>query len=468
MKNAALKTLLCSALLILPAMGKTRRSANHIIPDADFPGTGSLSVGYEGFLHSNEKGDDYFVQHLVPVELGVSEWLTITTGWADGMTLGLKGRILDEYNPVMPSLAIGVRDLFNSTTLARAGLDNDSPEVTSEVYLALSKGFDLITTRFHGGISSIPGSETEKFNGFFGVEKYFGGNFYLTFEGWTMYDRLNMALFGTFRFLPEKRGELYVGAVDLERLFFNQKSDLEMSFETDFDSDPVKPGICFGFTMNFNFPIGGQTQFRTLEDLYVEQRSEIEELRKSQDTLKDLLIDETLKRLELQSVVDSLGEVMPHIDTIPQYYEEIYARLLLYRRGYETKPFNPLIVRSVREEIFAFEDHAENSLIYLLQKGDRNVRLELDAVSLLGMMKSNKAVPFLLEKLGVVMDRKYKIEIISSLGMIGDRGATYALEQLVNSGDESVAIAAGEVLRSWEQGAPVSDSSTADEEFIIE
>lgn len=457
------------SLGVSPLLGATRWSANHIIPDADFVGSGELKIGYEGFINTDVDGE-YQVTSLVPVTMGVSEWLTTSIGWADGVTFGFKGRVLDEYKPYLPSVAIGVRDLYNNTMLARSGIENSTPEVTGELYLAFSKGFDLITTRFHAGVLSIPKSDTEEINGFFGVEKYFGNDFYITLEGWSFADRLNLALFGTFRFLPKQRGEFYMGVVDLERLFFDQHGDFEMSFEPDFETDMVKPGISMGLNFAFSFPFGEQTQFRTVERNYEDQQHEITLMKESIDSLKQDITRENQRNDSLGYELAQLSLRVVEPDPIPQYYEEVFARLLLYRKGYETKPFDPEAIRKVRSEIFAFEEHAENSLLRVVQKGNDNLKLEMDAVSLLGMMHSTKSVPVLLERLGTTQDRKYKIEIISALGTIGDRGAAYALEHLVNSGDESVAIAAGEVLSSWEseQRQPVEPQPASGEEFIIE
>ncbi len=186
-----------------------------------------------------------------------------------------------------------------------------------------------------------------------------------------------------------------------------------------------------------------------------------------QDTLRLELETEKDKNelLSTELAAMSLRIVDPVI--LPEYYEQIYARLLLYREFYIRKPFDPEKILKIRNEIFAFEEHAENTLIRVVQKGDRNRNIEIDAVSLLGMMRSTKSVELLLEKLGSEMDRRYKIEIISSLGMIGDRGATYALKHLINSSDVSVATAAREVLSSWNTGdETVVDS--LNEKFIVE
>ncbi len=458
--------LLCAALL----SAKTRWSTNRIIPDADFYGSGELVIGYEASIRSDSTISDLEVAHFVPVTLGVSEWFNTSIGWAEGVTVGLKGRILDEYRPAMPSMAIGVRNLYHNSMLGKSGVENDTPEVTGEVYLAMSKGFESITTRFHGGIASIPTSTTEQFNGFFGVEKYFGGAFYLTFEGWSFADRFNMALFGTLRFLPEDRAEFYAGIVDIERALFDRESNMELSLEPDSEFDMVKPGIQMGFRYNFSFPFGSRTQFRTVEDLYEEQQSQINQILRMQDSLSNYIEEEQMRSDELGASVDSLGGLIVPVDTLPEFYNEIYARMILYRKGYENEPFDPEEVRVIRSEIFAFEDQAEQSLIHIVINGDRNSRIEMDAVSLLGMMKSNKSVPVLLDRLGSEMDRRMKIEIISALGSIGDRGATYALEQLALSSDRIVAATAAEVLTQWSESNGTSDEpvSSGSGEFIIE
>jgi len=445
-------------IVAIPLLGKTRWSSVRTIPDADFIGSGEFIVGYDGFVNSNRQ-NEIFVTSQVPLSMGVGEWLTVYSAWSDGVTAGFKARILDEFHPAMPSLAVGVRNLYHNSNLTRGGVPNNSPEFTGEIYLAASKGFDLITTRFHGGVLSIPSSSTEQFNGFFGIEKYFGGSFYVSFEGFSLYDRFNLSLFGTLRFLKNDRAEIFAGLIDLERLLFNQSYDLDMSLEPDFPSDFVKPGIAIGFNCAFSLPFGKQTQFKGIEDLYLEQNKDLNSLRESQNSLSAKVETEHFRIDTLSLIIDSIGKEIIKPEILPDHYEEIYARLLAYRSKFESKPYDPEMTRKIQEQIFAFEVDAENTLLRVVKKGDKNPDVIRDAISLLSLMKSQKSVPLFLELLGETRERRMKISLISALGTIGDRNATYALKHIASSNDEAVATAAREILKTWEPESTITPTT---------
>ncbi len=450
-----LSILAISLMSVSSLSAKTRWSTNRTIPDADFIGSGELIIGYDGFLNSN-KDNDLFMTSQLPISMGFGEWLTVSTGWSDGVTAGFKARLLNESTSKMPSMAIGIRNLYNNSTLTRARVDNDDPQFTGELFLAMSQGFDAITMRLHGGLLSIPYSDTEQFNGFFGVEKYFGGSFYATFEGFSFYDRLTMSLFGTLRFMKNDRAELYAGMIDLERLLFDRNGDLDMSLEPDFEVDMVKPGISLGLNFSFGMPFGQQNGLRAIEDLYRQQNRELKELRESHTSLTTQFESDHYRLDSLEKHMDSLGTVVKGPNAIPPHFQEIYARLLLYRSKYEQRAFDSEGLRKIQEEIFMFGEDAENALIHVVKIGDKNENIVRDCILMLGVMKSNKAVPILLDKLGEVKDRRLKVDIITALGSIGDRNTSYALKSLAQSNDEVVAMAAREVLLTWdsESGTP--------------
>lgn len=459
LKNKATLLLIFVVVLISVSelSAKTRWSTNRIIPDADFIGSGELVIGYDGFLNTNSV-DDISMTSQLPISMGFGEWLTVSTGWSDGVTAGFKARILNESKTKTPSLAIGVRNLYNNSMLTRSRVDNDDPEFTGELFIAMSQGFDAITMRCHGGVLSIPYSETEQFNGFFGLEKYFGGSFYMTFEGFSFYDRLTLSLFSTLRFLKKDRAEIYVGMIDLERLMGDRNGELDMSLEPDFAGDLVKPGVSLGVNFSFGLPFGKQSGLQSVEDLYLQQNKELKELRLSYTNLAAQVESNKYRLDSLKTHVDTLSSFVVGPIAAPANFKEVYARLLLYRSKYEQRAFDSEGLRKIQEEIFMFGEDAENSLIYIVKIGDKNQNIVRDCILLLGVMKSQKSVPALLDRLGEEKDRRIKVDLITALGTIGDRNTSYALKHLSQSNDEVVSLAAREVLLTWE-----SDTKTTTE-----
>lgn len=465
-----MKKLLFFSLIISSSLfAKTRWSSNHIIPDADFVGAGELITRYEMFINSDSTGQVNFT-HLAPFEMGFSEWLTLSLGYTDGVTLGFKGRILDEYNKYTPSLAIGVRNLFANEQLARGGVNSRNYDYLGEIYLALSKSVEPIKTRFHLGVSSYPNSSNDQINIQFGVEKYFGNAFYTTLEGWSFADQLNLAIFGTFRVLKSQNLEVAVGLIDIERLFFNSSNEASFSLTPDFSTDPVKPGISLTVAYAIPLSFGSKTQFRDIEDLYQEQEKNMKETRDKVDSLALLLAESSFRADSLSGRVDSLSKVVNSADTIPSFYENILALLISYNNIYNQDIFKPNDAKKISGEIFGYGDDASPALLGVLSiESDENLKLR--AISLLGEMKSKDAVPSLLDMLADTRNSRMKIEIISALGNIDDRSVTYAITHLASSADEAVALTAKEILSLWEKSKPeknIENSENSSEKFVIE
>lgn len=478
MKRAIL--ILC--ILLWGAQAKTRWGAARIIPTADFLGAGEFVVGYDFQLKRDSTGK-YNYTHMVPLQLSLSEWLNVSTTWnGEGFSFGFKGRILDEYTKKMPSVAVGVRELYYSTMRGRSNLESRAPEHTSEIFIAASKSYEPITTRFHLGFQSLPNSRTEKFNVFVGVEKYMGQDFYLTLEGWSLREEFNLALFFTSRFLKSRRAELVVGLVDLEDLLFDEQHDLDMDLKSDAASDWVKPAITVNFNYAIPFGFGKRAAFRTLEDLYGRNKKDIDQLKDDLDALKIQLNSSAVASSELRTKVDSLKTVINNMDTLPELYETVYSLLVEYRGAYQAEPLDIVKIKQIREEILSLEKTGEEVMQFIVGFDDTPRSIKITAVSLLGLQKVEDAVDLLLEELSETRDSKYKVEIITALGVINDRSVSYAIKHLAESNDAPVAIAAREVLNMWstnvptekdEKKLPVTDSKRdklekSKDDFLIE
>ncbi len=459
-------TIIVFALIYLVA-AKSRWSATQIIPNADFIGAGEVHLGYRFALGGDTSGA-IETASIIPINIGISEWMTLSLSWADGFSAGFKGRLLDEYSTYMPSLAIGVRELYTNTQLTQAFIaENDTSAVTSELYLALGKTVQTIATRFHGGITSLPNAEGEEINTFIGIEKKLNDDIYLTLEGWGLEDRFNIALFGSFRFMKQKQAQLSVGLVDLEHMLFSSDG-VGLTLNPESNSDWVKPAITAQFTYSFPFSFGSQAQFRTVENLYSEQQNHISILESRFDSLSLRQVESKIREDSLTTMLDSVVRIIESGDTLPDHYAEIYAKLVAYDIAYRAEPFEPKSVRRIGKEIVGYDEDAVDVLKIVLRRKGEPRRIKRHAVTLLGEMQVFDIVPFLLDILAETRDSRIKIQVISTLGKIGDQSASYALKHLAESSDEGVAIAAAEVLLLWKENRAQEKNLSQDSEFIVE
>jgi len=441
--------LLLIIISIIPA--KTRRATTRFTPNADMIGAGRVIVNYHNFMNS-EYGEGISGRSLYSISIGASEWVEGNLAYADGVGFSLKGRILDEYVPASPSLAIGIQNFFRNTTLYRSRLDAKQYKETGEVYAALAKSSEVIQTRLHAGLLSLPGSEIDKINGFFAIEKYFGDDFFITFEGFSQQKKFYMALTLTLRFLPRNMAEIYFSLLDLESAFSNDRRGFGISsLIPNSRNDWIKPGIIAGMSLTFGGKqkwIDGRTQFKTVEDNFAHHDTIIKKLIFQVGDLKSENECLNMENEFIKTQIDSLKIAFGLIDTMPMHYSEIYSRIVSYAAAYSADNFNPLEVRRIVGEVRKYGKDGENIVAYIAyNSSDRTIKIR--SVTMLGELRAWDKVPLLLEMLENTVDSRLKVEIITALGKINDRSVRAKIEEYAASADDYLSIAANEVLDFW-------------------
>jgi hypothetical protein len=429
-------------LLFLTAcslQSKTRWSALHFVPDADFLMGGQYVVDAEGYYFSDTAAKAV-LKPAVLAALGIMEWVNVEGGYAGGPTIGFKARILGESGDYVPSIALGVHNIISNK---EAGLFSAKDTLTNEVYLAMGKSIEPLRMRIHLGFQTIPKSKTDQLNPYIAIEEYFGSGLYASIEVFRRKQEFHPSLFVSYRFL-KKHLEVAVGAVRINRLFFDENNQFKMALGNTGTTDFVKPGIWFGLRYSGSFGFGKKDAFMTVEDRVSRQDQTIKSLSLTVDSLK-LMIGETRRRMfdvntSLLKMTDSIG--MDKSRMKPILVEKIVSLKTLYTE----EPFEPERVRRAINEIVALRENALPGLREILLDKTLDKRVRVLTVMLLGDIGNAGASDILLDVLSQTQDPDVKIEICIALGKIKETRAEYVLEQLANDPVDAVAFTAQEVL----------------------
>jgi hypothetical protein len=391
-----------------------------------------------------------------------SEWFEGTLGYGDGMNFSMKGRILDEYTKAMPSLTIGVRNMFHNETLARSRIfPTNEYGVTGELFAALGKSSGFIETRFHAGVLSLPNSDRDKINGFASIEKYFGDDFHLTIEGFSLQNKFYVALTITVRFAKENNAEIYFSVLDFERMFITQNRDFGITLTPQSRQNWIKPGIVAGLSISFGGRqkwIDNHVPFRTIEDNFAHQDTLIKKLTFELAELKNEADSIGVENSFVKSQVDSIKIAIGLMDTLPMHYSEIHSRIISYAAAYSADVFNPLEVRRIAEEIKNYgKDGIDVIAKIATETQDRSIKIR--CITMLGELRAWSKVPMLLDMLQNTIDSRLKVEIIAAFGKINDRSVKASIEEYSNSADDNLRIAANEVLDLWNKSRTISKES---------
>jgi len=454
-KNLLVAVTLISLITIRSVTGKTRWSSLHIVPDADLFTSGEFTIGFDGFL-AKDTSDKLIFKPTIPIEIGISEWVNLDLAYAGGMTLGIKCRILGETAKAMPSIAVGVHNLFNHSEVSWFSIDSTQAEdMTGEIYLAASKGVDAIKTRFHLGLQTIPASKKDEINPYFAVEKYFGVGLYSSLEFYRRQKEFHLSLFANWRVF-KKHLEISFGAVDLRSMFFDEDNKFAVSLAPFDGSRFVKPGIWMGVKFHGSFGLGSNKGFMSVEDRMRVQDETIESLVEEIDSLNTRMKESFTV---LEEVRDKMGLVLDSVVNDPARLENIiFDKLIALKSLYQEEPFDPQKVKLLKREIASFREKAIPSLEKLLldQQNDRYIRMY--SAAMLGEIGNTASSDVLLNVLAKTTDPDIKIEILIALGKMKETRAMYLLEQLANSPNDAIAITAQEVLLrlSEETGADIT------------
>ncbi len=424
---------------VVTAEAKTRWSALHFVPDADFLSGGQFVIDAEGYYFSDTAAQAK-INPVALVNMGIMEWVNLEAGYAGGPTLGFKARILGESGPFMPSLALGVHNILSNR---EAGLFSATDTLTNEVYLALAKSIDPLKMRIHLGVQTIPMSKKDQINPFFAIEQFFGNGLYASFEMFRRQGEFQPSVFVTWR-LFKKRLEVSGGAVSINQLFFDKNNQFKVALGDSAKPGFVKPGIWVGLRYLGEFGSGKGDVFGTLEERVSYQGETIKKLSMQMDSLRMSLSDTKRKVIDVNASLarmsDSMGTDKSRMK--PLLLDKINAIKTLYAE----EPFDPERVRRSINEIVNLHENALPGLREILLDKALDKRTRTLTVSLLGAIGNSGASDILLDVLSQTQDPDIKIEICIALGKIKETRAQYVLEQLANDPVDAVAFAAQEVL----------------------
>lgn len=458
-------------LLSLPGIGfyscfsKTRWSSTHSIPDADLLSGGKLLIDAHGYLYSDiQKG--YTTKPSALLTIGIIEWINLETGYTGGPTFGLKARLLGETKGFLPSMAVGVHNVFSHKDCHSFGLEPDS--LGNEIYIAIAKSVENLKLRFHLGVQSMPQNENEKVNPFFALEKYFGNGLYVSIEVLGRSKSYCASMFGSYRFL-KKKVEISAGLVDIAKLIDKSDGKTTLQFKGSDEDYITRPAIFFGLRFLTGVRTGKSDGFASIEDKITSQNNSIMLLQNELDSLKSLLTKSTTKintiDLSLKSLTDSSENNHTQLKNI------ISQKLISIKTLYQEEPFEPENLKKVIQETVSYRDKIIPVLseIALDRKEDSQIRV--CAVSIMGEIGSRSAADALIEVLAQTQLPEMKIEALIGLGKIKETRAQFLMQQLANDPHDGVAFTATEVLRKLEketgiklaaQIKPVAEKSIAE------
>jgi uncharacterized coiled-coil protein SlyX len=425
---------------VVPA--KTRWSTFHCIPDADLLEGGALLWNLNGYYLLSSGSGSSKVEPSGTLTLGVIEWVNISGGYAGGPSFGMKVRILGETKDWMPSVALGVRNIFSNQDSYYFGHDGDT--LTNEIYCALGKGIENLRLRLNLGIMSVPTDINDKINFFIGAEKYFGNGLYLSLELFRRQKELVTSVFADWR-IAKRKIEIYAGVVDLTGLMKKDKNSGKF----------VQPGINAGVRFLLNMRRGKSDGFTTLEDQLRAQNQTIQSLQSDLDSLKTLLKKGT-KRIDglTESVRDLTNDSTSEIQ---RYRVTTLEKLAALKNLYEQEPFEPDQVKIAQQELTVHRDKIIPVLIEVASSKKEDTRIRTLATSICGEINSSASADALIEILSQTNIPEIKIEALIALGKLKDVRAAFLMQQLSSDPNDAVAFTAMEVLQKLEKetGIPI-------------
>ncbi len=438
-------------MLIIPASGsfnsvsKTRWSSIHSIPDADLLSGGKFLVDVHSLLYSDLL-DGYKFKPSAILSLGIIEWINLEAGYAGGGIFGLKARILAETNKFLPSMAVGIHNVFSHKEAYNFGYSPDS--LSSELYVAFAKSVENIRLRFHAGIQSIPQNDKEIVNPFFALEKFFGSGFYLSIEAQRRNQHFYGSVFGSYRFLKRKM-EISTGLVDFTGFFSKDDGKVFLNFATDGQSSFTRPSIFLGIRFLGGIKSGKNDGFTSLEDRIARQNESLSYLMNEVDSLKNLLKN---SKNRIDNIDQSLRTLSDSSDNeYSQLKKTIMQKLIAIKTLYQEEPFEPENVKKEIQETASYSERIVPVLKEICLDSKENIQIRVYAVSVMGELTSRNAADVLIEILSQAMLPEIKIEALIGLGKLREVRAKYLMEQLAGDPHEGVAFTASEILRKLEK-----------------
>jgi HEAT repeats len=429
-------------LLAFSACSKTRWSSLHLVPDADFLNGGQFVIDAEGYYFNDSLKKKAVINPTGLFDVGIMEWVNLEMGYAGGVTLGFKARLLGETGPYVPSLAIGARNIITNKEVHY--FSSKDSTMANEFYLAFAKNIDPLKMRLHFGIQTIPGSSTEQINPFAAIEEYFGNGLYTTLEVEGRRHAFWPSMFGSWRILRKKL-EISAGVVAINRMLFDKNNKFNFSLTSSDTAGFVRPGIWFGLRYCGSVNFGKKDVFSSVEDKLDRQKTSIEELRGEIDTLKRAIANHQRQMSQVDNSLSTLTDSV--LSDKNRLRSVLLEKIVSLKSLYESEPFDPEQVRQAINQIVLLKENALPSLkdFVIDKKQDRHVRLL--GISLIGDIGGTGASDILLDVLSQSEDPDIKIEVLIALGKMKETRAVYVMEQLANDPIDVVAFTAQEVLQ---------------------
>lgn len=420
---------------------KTRLSALHAVPHADFLDNSDITIDLNSYYFSDSASGSSF-QPAGEFTYGITDWVNFEFGYGDGPTLGLKLRILPENDKWQPSIAIGIRNCITSKEIYY--YDKVSDKFTDELYLAVSKSVEPVRLRIHLGVLSIPNSKREAFNPYIGLEKYFGGGVYTTFELHRRDHSAVPSVYASWRFL--KRFELSAGVVSFYQMLFDEDNEFDAGISSSKSEGLVRPGFYAGLRFQGNIGrIGKKGGFKSLENRLDEQQLVIDTLRYQLDSLRTVVAGGTNK---LNDIDSSLAAVSDSVLKNKDRYRTIaIEKLNSLRVFYSQEPFEPELVKKGYDEIVSYRNEMVPTLYSIVFDMGFEKKIRTLAVSVLGQIGTRQALDGLINILSQSKENEIKIETLICLGNNKETRAVYLMQQLANDTDDALAFTAAEVLK---------------------
>jgi hypothetical protein len=422
----------------------TRWSSLHTVPDADFIESWNYVLDYQGY-YFNDSADGAVLRNIGLARLGLSEWGSVTGGYAGGPTLGLKVKVLSENESYRPSLAIGAHNILNHLEDYR--YDHDSAAWSNEFYVAAGKSIEPIKLRVHAGVQTMPDVDKERFTYFFALEKYLGSVAYVTLESVYRDEKIRPSLFASVRFF-KKHVELSGGAIDLLGMF--SKSETSSSA-----SDLVKPGFWFGVRFMGNMSSPNRTAgFSSLEEQIAYQREMIIAMKHDVDSLKRTLAGQGTVVDSLNKNFSVVADSALGVTSGQRLRNFALERLVKLNTLFSQETIDADQIKTVAREILSYGDIMVPVLKYIVLDPQVDRAVHVQAMTRLGEIGTAQAANAVIDILPQTQDADVRIEGLIAIGAMKDRRAVYLIEQLAHDPNEAVAFTATEVLQKLENREP--------------
>ena len=438
-------------LVCLPVLATalTRWSSLHTIPDADFIESWNYVLDYQGY-YFNDSADGAVLRNIGLGQLGLSEWGSVSGGYAGGITLGLKVKVLSENESYRPSLALGAHNILNHEEDYR--YNHDSAAWSNEFYVAAGKSIEPIKLRLHAGAQTMPDVKKERVTFFFALEKYLGSVAYITLEAFYRDEKIRPSLFSSVRFF-KKHVELSGGAVDLLGMFSKSQAAAATP-------DLVRPGFWFGLRFMGNMASPNRTAgFSSLEEQIGYQREMIIAMKRDVDSLKRTMAGQGIIVDSLNKKFSMVADSALGITSGQRLRNFALERLVKLNTLFSQENIDAEQIKTLAREILSYGDIMVPVLkqIVLDPQVDRAVHVQ--AMTRLGEIGTAQAANAVIDILPQTQDADVRIEGLIAIGAMKDHRATYLIEQLAHDPNEAVAFAATEVLQKLENRKPLTTDS---------